>query len=53
MNAAVVEAAFILATIISFVLCICSRLKWLGAKNKLEFEYFIKKLQGENPDTKK
>ena len=52
MSAAVVEAAFNLATIISFFLCVCSGFKWIGARNKLKFDYFIKKLQGEDPDNK-
>ena len=47
MNAAVVKAAFFLATIISFFLCIYSLVKWIRVRSKLKFDYFIKKLQGE------
>ena len=46
-DASTIKAIFVLATILFGLLCICAVCKWFANKDKLTFEYFLKKLQGE------
>lgn len=46
----VVEATFILATALSFVLTIWALIQWIRHHKKLSFEYFINQIRGNNVD---
>ncbi len=48
LSSSVIEAGFILATAITFVLCIVSAVKWMVNRKKLTFDYFINCIRGDN-----
>lgn len=46
-DAATIKAIFIIALLLSLIGCISVGISWYRNKDKLTFNYFIKKLQGE------
>ena len=50
LSEAVVEAAFILATALAFILTIWASIQWIRHHKKLSFEYFIDQIRGNNSD---
>ena len=49
-DASTVKALFVMALIISLGCCVYVGIKWVKNKDKLTFDYFFKKLQGEKPN---
>lgn len=47
---AVVEAAYILATVVAFALTIVALIQWLRHRKKLSFSYFIGQIKGTSLD---
>lgn len=50
MNAATVKAIFVMAMLLSLGYCVHVGIQWKRNKDKLTFDYFFKKLQGEYPN---
>ena len=50
MDAATINAMFVLATIVSAVFCIIYAIGSIRNRKKLKFDYFIKKIKGDETD---
>lgn len=46
LSESIVEAMFIVATVIAFILTMVALFQWIKNHKKLKFEYFIKQIQG-------